>query len=205
MPDAKRSIKNAGFTLIEIMIVIAIIAAVLALGAPRMFSTSSSMRSAIRKMGVLTREIRNVSRLTNTTGRLVIQMDDEKGHAYWVETAPGTALMMSEEQQKDFDSMTELQKEESGHKEKFQVDPRLVPSPISLPRGLYFESVEYAKLKEPLTKGKAYIHFFPQGLSEEVAIHLTDKKTLNWTITVHPLTGRAEVLERKVALKDLRE
>ena len=195
---------SAGFTLIEIMIVMAVITAVLAFGAPKMFSNASQMRSAIRKLAVLSREIRNVSRLTNTTGRLVIQMDDEKGHTYWIESAPGNAMALSEDAQKNLDSMTSMQREDQGEKEQFAVDTRIVKSPVQLPRGLFFTDVEYGNKKEPVTKGKTYIHFFPHGLSEEVAIHVSDKKTLNWTITVHPLTGRADVFERKATLKELR-
>ena len=198
-----RSANNAGFTLIEIMIVISIIAATLAIGAPKMFDSSTTQRSAVRKLGILTREIRNVARLTNQTSRLVIQMDDQKGHVYSVESAPGTAMLLTEDQKKNLDSLTELQKEDDKKKETFQPDTRLVKSPIQLPRGLFFESVEYANMKEPITKGKAYIHYFPSGLSENAAIHITNRKTLNWTITIHPLTGRAEVYERKATLKEL--
>lgn len=195
---------RAGFTLIEIMIVMAVITAVLAFGAPKMFSNASQMRSAIRKLAVLSREIRNVSRLTNSTGRLVIQMDDEKGHTYWIESAPGNAMALSEDAQKNLDSMTSMQREDQGEKEQFTVDTRIVKSPVQLPRGLFFTDVEYGNKREPVTKGKTYVHFFPHGLSEEVAIHVSDKKTLNWTITVHPLTGRADVFERKATLKELR-
>ena len=195
---------RAGFTLIEIMIVMAVITAVLSFGAPKMFSNASQMRSAIRKLAVLSREIRNVSRLTNSTGRLVIQMDDEKGHTYWIESAPGNAMALSEDAQKNLDSMTSMQREDQGEKEQFTVDTRIVKSPVQLPRGLFFTDVEYGNKREPVTKGKTYVHFFPHGLSEEVAIHVSDKKTLNWTITVHPLTGRADVFERKATLKELR-
>ena len=200
---SKQSGNNAGFTLIEIMIVISIIAATLAIGGQKMFDSSTTQRSAVRKLGILTREIRNVARLTNQTSRLVIQMDDQKGHTYSVESAPGTAMLLTEDQKKDLDSLTELQREDDKKKETFQPDTRLVKSPIQLPRGLFFESVEFSNTKEPITKGKAYIHYFPSGLSENAAIHITNRKTLNWTITIHPLTGRAEVYERKATLKEL--
>jgi general secretion pathway protein H len=199
-----RLLGRAGFTLIEIMVVIGIIAAVLAIGAPRLLGTANSMRASIRKLAVLTREIRNVARLTNSTGRLVIQMDEEKGHSYWVETASGNALLLTAEQERELERLTELQREEQGPKAAFKPDSRLVRSPISLPRGLFFGSVELGAKDTTLTEGKAYIHFFPAGLSEEAAIYITDRKTLNWTITIHPLTGRAEVLERKVSLKEQR-
>lgn len=192
-----------GFTLIEVMIVIAIIAGVLAIGAPRMFNTKNQMRSAVRKMAVVTRDIRNVARLKNSTVRLVIRMSEEKGHAYWVESAQGNVRLLSQEQEEELDKLTDLQREEMAEKNKFQPETSIVKNPVTLPRGMFFESVEYASRKDAVTEGTTYIHFFSQGLSEEAAIHLTDKKGLNWTITIHPLTGRAEVYERNVSLKEL--
>ena len=53
-----------GFTLLEIMIVLAIVGAVLAMGAPKLFNSGTAARSAIRKIAIMTREIRNTARLT---------------------------------------------------------------------------------------------------------------------------------------------
>ena len=194
---------QTGFTLIEIMIVIAIMAAVIAVGAPKLLNTSAQMRSTVRKLAIATREIRNSARLTNTTARLVINMNAEKGYSYWVESAPGNATMLSADQEKEMKELTESQRSETAVKPEFQTDTHVIRKPISLPRGMIFESVEYNS-REAITAGPAYIHFFPQGLSEEVAIHMTDKKTLNWTISINPLTGRADVWEKKIALKELR-
>lgn len=196
--------RHAGFTLIEIMIVIAILAAVLAIGAPRLFDTKNQKRSAVRKLAVTTRDIRNVARLKNATVRLAINMDDEKGHSYWVESASGNVRLLTEEQEEELSRLTEMQRGESEEKGQFSPETSIVKKPVQLPRGLFFESVEYGTKKEAITGGTTYIHFFSQGLAEETAIHLTDKQSLNWTITIHPLTGRAQVFERKVALKELK-
>ena len=112
--------------------------------------------------------------------------------------------MMNEEQMKDVERMTEMQRKDAGIAEQFKPSSRLVQGEITLPSGLFFADVEYANKKEPITQGRAFVHFFPHGLSEEVAIHVTDRKSLNWTITVHPLTGRADVYERRAELKELR-
>ena len=194
---------NRGFTLIEIMIVIAILAGVMAIGVPRLFNSTTQMRTAIRKLAIVPREIRNIARLYNMTGRIVVNMDDEKGHSFWVETAPGSVTFLSKEQEEELARMTTSQREENTPKTQFQAETRVMKKPSSLPRGLFFESVEYAGKDKDITGGRAYVHFFPQGRAEEVAIHLTDKKTLNWTVTIHPLTGRADVYERKVTLKEL--
>lgn len=196
--------RQKGMTLIEIMIVLAIITAVLAIGGPRIFSSAASKRAAVRKLAVLSREIRNVARLYNETNRLVIKMDDEKGHTYSVESAPGNAIMLNEDQMKDIERMTEMQRKDAGIAEQFKPSSRVLKGEVALPKGLFFADVEYGNKKELVEKGRTYVHFFPHGLSEEVAIHVTDRRTLNWTITVHPLTGRADVYERRASLKELR-
>jgi general secretion pathway protein H len=193
-----------GFSLIEIMIVLAIIGGMLAIGAPRLFNSSSAMRGAVRKMAVMTRDLRNTARLTNSTMRIVISMDDEKGHSYWIESAPGNVTLLSEEQEKELSSLTSSQQEDQKGSSKFSEDSRVLKSPQTLPRGMYFGGVEYADRKEETTSGTTYVHFFPQGLAEDVAIHLTDRKTLNWTIAIHPLTGRADIFEKKISVKEIR-
>jgi general secretion pathway protein H len=198
-------LEQAGFTLIEIMIVIAIMAAVIAVGAPKLLNTSAQMRSTVRKLAIATREIRNTARLGNVTSRLVISMSEEKGYSYWVESAPGNATMLSADQEKEMKALTESQRSETAVKPEFQTDTHVIKRPIQLPRGMIFESVEYAAAgREPIVAGTAYVHFFPQGLSEEVAIHMSNRKTLNWTVSINPLTGRADIWERKIALKELR-
>lgn len=193
-----------GFTLIEVMIVMVILVAVISIGAPALFNSSSAMRNSIREFAVRTREIRNVARLSNSTMRIVISMNDEKGHSYWIESASGNVTLLTEDQQKELESEGIDQRDEGAPKNEFAVDTRVLKKSQPLPRGLFFESIEYAH-KSEATKGIAYIHFFPQGLAEEAAIHLTDKKNLNWTITINPLTGRAEVFERKLSLKEIRK
>lgn len=205
MPPFAFRRSSFGFTLVEIMIVLAIIMGVLVAGAPKLFSSGSSMRTSVRKIAVMTREVRNNARLYNTTNRLVINMDPEKGHSYWVESASGVTPLLSEDQEKEIEKLTELQKESSQDKNKFQQDTRFTKGAVSLPKGLFFENVEFGAREKAIDQGVAYIHFFPSGLSEDVAIHMTDRKTLNWTILINPLTGRAEVLERKVSLKELRQ
>lgn len=192
-----------GFTLIEIMIVVAIIAAALAIGAPKLLDAKNEMRRTVRELAIVPRAIRDNARLFSQTTRLVIQMDQEKGHAFWVESAAGSALLLTEEQEEELEKLTEIQREGLARKNTFSVEERVMKKPRKLPRGLVFDSVEYATRREPVTSGRAFIHFFPSGLAEEAAIHLTDKKALNWTILIEPLTGRARVFERNVPLKEL--
>lgn len=194
----------SGFTLIEIMVVILIIVGVLAIGGTRVFNPNENRRAQVRRFAIQAKEIRTAAKLQGSTYRLVIDMDDEKGHKFWVESAPGTALQLTEAQEEDLKKLTESQKQdtETG-RAKFQKDAKF-GAENKLNGGLVFEGVEVNGRKNEITKGLAYVHFFPQGLSDEAVIKIGDRKTLAWSIVIHPLTGAAEILQRKVTLKELR-
>lgn len=199
----RSSFRHAGFTLIEIMIVISIIAGVLVVGVPKMFSSGTAMRGAVRKIAVLTRDIRNNSRLYGVTTRLVLFVASDKVGAYNVESSPGIVLMRTEEQEKEIEKLTESQQESTKTKVDFAPETRVLKKQVTFPRGLLIEDVEKTG-HDTVTEGKAYINFYPQGLSEESAIHVGDGKTLHWTIVINPLTGRADVYEKRITLKELK-
>jgi general secretion pathway protein H len=201
--DLNRQHSQTGFTLIEIMIVIAIITGVLAVGSSKLFSSATDMRGSVRKIAILTREVRNNSRLFNVTTRLVINMPVDKKHSYAVESTPGTATLLSEDQRKDLDRLTTEQRKDEEKKSDFTPEKRILKKPQELPKGMFFESVEIVGRKDPITSGVVYINFFPQGLAQEALIHLTNRKLLNWTIAINPLTGHADVYERKLTMKDI--
>lgn len=200
----RRLRRQSGFTLVEIMIVISIIAGVLVIGVPKMFSTSTAMRGAIRKIAVMTRDIRNNSRLYGVTTRLVLNMDKQKGYSYAVESSPGIVLMVSDDKEKELEKLTSAQRDGEKKKIAFTPETRVLKKIIGLPKGMLFEDVEKGGHTDVITEGKAYINFYPQGLAEESAIHLGDGKTLHWTIVVNPLTGRADVYEKHVSLKEIK-
>lgn len=80
----------------------------------------------------------------------------------------------------------------------------MTKEPRPIPSGLRFDRVELARLEHPITNGKAYIHYMPEGLVDEANIHIKGEKTQAWTITIHPLTGKAELVEKSLSLKDMK-
>jgi len=197
------SIEQRGFTLIEVMVVIVIIVGVMAIGGTKLFNPSENRRSQIRKFAIQTREVRTAAKLQHSTYRLAIMMDDENGHRFWIESAPGVALQLSEVQEEELSRLTESQKQDIlGKRAKFEKDPKF--GEAKLTTGLVFEGVEIAGRKKEITQGIAYVNFLPQGLSDEAIIKIGDRKTLEWSVVIHPLTGSAEIINRKISLKDLR-
>lgn len=64
--------------------------------------------------------------------------------------------------------------------------------------GAAFDGVTVAGQSDPVTSGKAYIHFFPNGWVEPAVIHTTDGESTYFTLQVSPLTGKVSSLPGKV-------
>lgn len=187
---------RSGFTLIEIMIVLAIIGAALSIGMPRLFRKDNNIKSVTRSFLVLGKEVRNRARLSNSTMRLVLDLDPQNPQ-YWVEKANGAKLL---------DPEAEKEAEKTSDEEKpseWQVDTVLTKKKKALPSGLYFGAVETIHMKSPQTEGIAYVHFFPEGLMEAASVQITDRKKLTWTLIYNPLTGQADIATEARSLKDV--
>jgi general secretion pathway protein H len=191
----------------EVMIVVVIIAALVATVLPRVGNQNNQLKEAIRRFTVLTKELRHRARLENATYRLVIDMKDgwEKGeipHQYWVEKSTQRVILPGPEEEEK-----ELEKDESGNPidpNGFAIEERVMKRQ-NLPKPLFFESVEIASEKAPLVSGVAYIHFFPQGLVDEAAVHFRLHEKARWTLAIHPLTGKSEIVTEFLELKDIRD
>jgi general secretion pathway protein H len=47
------------------------------------------------------------------------------------------------------------------------------------------------------------MYFSPEGLVEPMLVQITDKAKLTWTLIFNPLTGRTDIIEKALTLKDL--
>ena len=72
-----RVAKASGFTLVEILIVLAIVAVVTGMALPRLGGRNYQIRSQMRRMALLSEQVRQLAKLERSTYRLVIQMDNE--------------------------------------------------------------------------------------------------------------------------------
>jgi prepilin-type N-terminal cleavage/methylation domain-containing protein len=198
-----------GFTLLEVIIVITIIAAMATLVVPKISGKSTEVRGLIRKLGVLSRELKNRAKLNNATYRLVINMgekDRKPYHTFWVEAAPGQVLNNYDPKnppQWTEDEAEKKEMEKNQPKSPFQPDGKVMKRPDVLPTGMIFEKVELSSLQDPVTSGIVYIHYLPSGFADEAAIQITYDKKLKWTIAVQPLTGRVDIMDSHVTLKEL--
>jgi general secretion pathway protein H len=77
-----------GFTLVEILIVLGIMGAIIALGLGRIRKKDNDIKKVAREFYILGKEVRNKARLKNSTFRLVFQLDEGQ-QKYWLESAQG--------------------------------------------------------------------------------------------------------------------
>lgn len=195
---ARRSRSEKGFSLLEMMLVLAIIGAIVALGLGRIRKRDNDIKKAARDFYVLGKEIRNHARLKNSTYRLVIQLDEGQ-QQYWIESTQGYKGRVDE---KEFEKL----REEERPTEVFQKDDSLMKKEKKLPNGIFFKSVETLD-KEPISVGVAKLYFFSNGFVEAAAIQITDRKSPKanvWTLVFHPLTGQADIIPEERSLRDVK-
>jgi general secretion pathway protein H len=187
------------------MVVVAIIAGTSALVIPKIANRSNQTKATIRELTVLSRQLHMKAKLNGSTYRLVIDMKEgdrsKAPQTYWVEKSNGSTLAKAGEES------LKPEKDKDGKEIKnstFEMDMSIFKKPKELKSGLRFEKVELSRLHEPLTSGRAFIHYLPQGLVEEAAIHLKSEKDQRWTISIQPLTGKAEVVTESVSLHDMK-
>ncbi|MCB9073493.1 MAG: type II secretion system protein [Bdellovibrionaceae bacterium] len=199
-----RTSQQRGFSLIEILIVLGLVAVLVTTFASKMGKSNRAIRRDVRYFAASLKDLRNKARMRNMTYRLVINLPENKKEkqAYWIEATSKHFLVTYDEE--ELRKQKKDQKEDLPDPSGFAIDKELSPKgPQPLPDGLSFSSIEIAAQQKEFTAGRLYVHFFPEGRVEEVAIHLTDGGKLNWTLKTNPLTGRVDVLEGDKKLKDL--
>lgn len=152
------------------------------------------------------KQLQTLARIQQKTFRIVIEMPEKGTHSYWVESSAGPVVLDYEklkEKNEEFTRLTDEEKVEKGS-DGFSIDTTVFKSPQVLPLPLKFQDAELGMIEEKVSEGRAYIHFFPEGMVEEVAIHITDGDKLNWTIVYNPLTGKGQILSNYVSLRDIR-
>jgi type II secretory pathway pseudopilin PulG len=210
----------------EVLIVLALVAGLFALGLPRMNLGRDNLRKTSREIAVLVREIRLQARLQQSTYRLVFDFSDNLRPHYWVEKARGQinpqdmglqSLERRAEAARARERGTHIDREKPS---PFQVDTKILKEPKSLPRGIQIRSIEvqraqiYVPSEDSTASTKAStlndseglraIHFSPQGLVELSTIQIQNSREQVWSLIVNPLTGQTSIVTRAVSLDELR-
>ena len=191
--------RQSGFTLIELIIVIAVFAGVMSL-AVNTFSQISSTQIRIASNRVA-QALRYSFEYAVTHGkyvRLVISIDSGTISA---ESTDDPIFLSMEKRELGIDpqELTEEQKEEiEKAKEEGRPPPKMIRfskdeviPPLELKKGVQIRGVFTANQTDVFNSGKAYIHYFPNGFAEPALVYIGGKDSeLVYTLSLSPLTGK---------------
>lgn len=178
-----------------------IIGGVLAASLSRMsFGKKVDNRSTFREIVIAVKEVRNRAKLYSTTYRLAFKIDENES-SYWLEKSVSPTLIDKE--------FLAKQRERGGKPEEgapaspFQVDSSYLKKEKQLPDGYIVKQLESGPQNAVFTEGTVYIHFFPTGMVEPVALQIQDPKKNIWTLVFNQLTGQADIIDGAKSLSDL--
>jgi prepilin-type N-terminal cleavage/methylation domain-containing protein len=186
---------NRAFTLIEILVVLAIMGSLAVLGVSRLNRTEN-LKTTIRQMSTVMKKTRAFAKLNGKTYRLVIRMDPKGPHTYWVESSNKMDPKANDKYKLSMD------KEKEQENDGFQRASDILTNPKKIPGEWSFGRVESSGHPDSQETESAYVYFFPQGVSEEAVIQITNKNKTTWTLHLNPLISSPDVFEEAKSLKD---
>ena len=158
--------------------------------------TDNVIRKTFRQFVALNRQLDHFARLKGKTWRLVIQMEEKKS-TWWVEKQLPKSQNLDNDEPIDPEKLTPSS-------EGFVIDTEFFENPQTLPKNLKFESVELNNIKELITRGKAYIYYFPEGQFSTAVLKIKGKKVY-WSLFVDRLRGELTVYNGEKQLKDFQQ
>jgi general secretion pathway protein H len=200
-----------GMTLIEVGIAMAIVAGLIAIAIPALSNvTRVQLRQKTGQLAGGVRSLYGGTALAGHSCRLVLDLDAK---AYWSECAEG-AVQLAREGEQATGGKRELTREEElladareGGDEQEQMKLTLARKSAfkvssDIPRTQLGGSVRFLDIwvqhqPERYTGGKAYLYFWPSGLTERAAIHLAQGDDVN-TLLVSPLSGKVRIVSGRV-------
>jgi general secretion pathway protein H len=194
--------KKSGFTLIEILIVMALVAIIMTLVVPNAtLALKMNIQNSARELASTIRSTYDESILKGRVHRMVFDLSNGE---YWVEIGEKDFLMRTEEQEEE---ETRRQERISFKKDKKPESPFAMVTSKSalrrgkkkLPTGVVFKDIMTSRSKAALTEGLVYAHFFPHGFVEKLVVHVKDRFGRESSVLVNPITGKSKVYERYVS------
>jgi type II secretion system protein H len=159
--------RQAGFTLIELSMVVLIIAIIASFGVPYLRSvTGVQLTASTRRLANVTRYLYAEAAFRGEV--LVLNVDlDRQG--WWIgELDPDTG--------------------------ELREDAGVLSKPVLLPEGVRLVDVALPGAGT-ITQGTVPVLFYPEGWADPAVFHLADDRGTAYTVRVDPLRGRGEVYD----------
>lgn len=195
--------RNKGFTLIELIIVVALIAMAMGITVSVRSNTATiQMRKQSTRLSASIRYAYNQAATLNTAFRIVFDLTEQ---AYWLEESTTDFLLQSDEKKKEEENKIKEDQTQTTTP-AFGESKDKVFKKIKFKKKIKIRDIFVAHQEEPVDQGKAYLYFFPTGLTESAMIHLSNaEEDYNFTILVNPITGHSKIKNEYIDYKDIYE
>lgn len=201
------SLKERGMTFIEIMIVVAIVGSMMALGATMMFpGPDQKLRNDASRLAGTIKYVFNEGVVQNKYYRIVFDLGQR---SYRVEsTTEPVFLTLKDSEQTSPPSIKSAlpSEEEEGLAADLEEKAGMAQSGFSpesdntllrstkLAKGIKFKDLIVLHAQGRQETGQVPVYFFPNGWVEPVTINLSDEdEEVFYSIEVNPLTGRSKI------------
>jgi type II secretion system protein H len=191
MSRRRKAPRSSGFSLVEVMIVIALVALISAVAIPSLSNVLRSSRDEFpRHLALSLREARDRAMLQHKLLRLRLDFD---GQQYWFEEAPANYL---KPKAADTRALSERDKEEQKKQEtdSFREVTELAKEHQKMPKGLRLMEVISPRVREPIREGVADVYLYDNGNTDGVTIHFEDEEKVRSAIRLHPITGQSKFM-----------
>lgn len=200
-------------TLIEIGVALCVAGLMLAVAIPALSAvTRAQLRQKSGQLAGGIRALYGASAIAGHTCRLVLDLDS---NAYWSECAKGDVRLSREGERSQNGARIatkeeELQADNAGReamsdedRERLELiqkssfaDSKDVPK-TELGGSVKFTDVWVQHQPERYSSGRAFLYFWPSGLTEDASIHLAQGDDV-FSLIVSPLTGKVKIASDRV-------
>lgn len=195
-----------GFTIVELLVVVGVIAVLAGLAAPALGSiTGANARKAAGELAGGMRALFDTAALRHATCRMALDLD---ARAWWAECAPGPAgVARSADAQADEEDLARRFPDVQGDelrrllaRTRFGAFSDRLVGKRELPGSAAFGTV-HVEGRRGAAEGIAYVYFFPGGQAQRAFVPVADGNNL-YTVVVEPFTGRSRVVVGAVEVRE---